>query len=397
MNLPINLIDIAAIGFVLLGIVLGARSGFIVQAAALAGFAVGVLLLIAAAPHLATLIEDIEAPLRGLLALGAMAGIVLLGQSVGSSVGLALRGRMGRGIVSGVDRGAGAVFGLARGIVLVWLMGGLLAVLPVPSLAAEARQSLVLRVLDTRLPSPVILAAEFGRIIGAVGLPDVFVGVVPAPPPRVDGPAQQEADQIAEAARASTVRVEATACGRFLTGTGFAVEPAHFVTNAHVLAGADRVWVSFDGALDRHEGVVVHFDPHLDAALVYVSGLDIAPLSLAAEAPDRGGAAAALGFTGGGRQRVVPASVSRTLEALGRDIYGGGPVARQVIELHADVAPGDSGGPVILPDGSVGGVTFSESRVDRAVGYALTPDAVAGSIDDARSSTRSVSPGACLP
>lgn len=391
-----NFIDAAAVLLVIVAVIMGARSGFVVQAMALLGFGAGVGVLLVVAPHLAELVATMDPPLRALLALGAMAGIVLLAQSLGSSLGFALRTRMGRGVLSGMDSAAGAAFGIVRGIFLIWLAGGLLALAPLPTLASEARQSVVLRTLDTRLPSPVILAAEFGRLIQAAGLPDVFLEpAVPAAP--VDGPAQREAEQMAATARASTVRVEAVACTNFMTGSGFAVAPSHFVTNAHVIAGAERVWVSFDGQLERLEGSVVHFDPALDAAVVYVAGLDVEPLELAGRTPQRGQQAAALGFTGGGRQRAIPAAVSRSLEARGRDIYGREVVPRQVVEMRADVSPGDSGGPLILPDGTVGGVTFSESRTDTTVGYALSPVAVSESIEPALTRTRPVSAGECIP
>jgi S1-C subfamily serine protease len=396
-DLPFNLIDILAVVLIVAAVALGVRSGFVVQALALAGLAVGLLILVVLAPHAADLVGDVEPPLRSLLVLTAMAAIVLLAQSAGSTVGIAVRTRLGRGVLGGVDSGAGGVFGLARGIFLVWLLGGLLAVLPQATIAAEARQSLILRVLDTRLPSPVVLATELGRIIEAAGLPDVFVGPAPPAAPPVEGPALEEAQAIAAPARDSTLRIEAVACARFLTGTGFAVEPSHFVTNAHVVAGATRVQLSFDGGFDRYEGIVVHFDPKLDVALVYAPDLDAAPLTLADDSPSRGEPAAALGFTGGGRQRVVPAAVSRTLEALGRDIYGRATVPRSVIEMHADVAPGDSGGPVMLADGTVGGMTFSESRDEQALGYALAPTAVADSISASRDRTQAVSAGDCLP
>ena len=397
MDIPINVIDLAAVLLILLAVVLGARSGFMVQALALLGFGAGVLMLVLLAPHAAGLLEDTEPALRGLLVIVAMGGVVLIGQSIGSAAGMLARQRIGRGVLGGMDRGAGAVFGFVRGIFLVWLIGGLLAVIPVVGLASEARQSVMLRVLDTRLPSPVILAAEFGHLLEAAGLPDVFLGTVPVPEPPIDGPGLAEAERIAAFAGESTVRVEAVACGRFLTGSGFAVEPAHFVTNAHVVAGADRIWVSFDGSFDRHEGTLVHFDADLDGALVYVAGLQVPPLDLATDAPERGDRAAALGFTGGGRRRVIPAAISRPVEALGRDIYGRRSVPREVIEMRADVAPGDSGGPVVLADGTVGGVTFSESRTDTTIGYALSPTAVADSIDSSTGSTQPVASGACLP
>jgi S1-C subfamily serine protease len=396
-DLPFNAIDVMAVLLVFVAVVMGLRSGFVVQALALAGFVGGVLLLILLAPHTAELLGEIEPPLRGLLALGLMATIVLVAQSVGSMIGVSVRRGMGQGVLGGVDSGAGGVFGLARGVFLVWLLGGLLAVLPMPTIAAEARQSLILRAMETRLPSPIALAAELGRVIDVAGLPNVFVGPPPAPEPPTNGPSVAEAETIAGPARASTLRVEAVACARFMTGTGFAIGPSHFVTNAHVVAGATRVQLSFDGRIDRYNGEVVHYDPDLDVALVYAPTLGLTPLTLADAPPSRGDSAAALGYTGGGRLRVVPASVSRSMDALGRDIYGQTTVSRPIVELHADVAPGDSGGPVMLADGTVGGVTFSESRDTRAIGYALSPVAVADSIRGSRDRTQPVSSGECLP
>lgn len=391
-----TLVDVLALLVTALAIFFGWRSGFIVQAFALVGFIGGLAVMVLVAPHLAQPLSDVEPLLRTGIVLMAVAGIVLAGQGIGSAAGVAIRRSLGQGVLGGLDQGAGAIFGLLRGVFVVWLLGGLLGVFPVPVLAAEARQSLILRALNTRLPSPVILAAELGRVIEAAGLPDVFVG---APPPAelpAGGPTLAEAEEIAADARRSTVRVEATACGNFLTGTGFAADPDSIVTNAHVVAGAERVWISYDGELDRHRAEVVHFDPALDVAVLSVDGLGEEPLPFAEAPPSRGEPAAAIGFTGGGRQRLIPAVISRVIDAVGRDIYGNQIVARDVIELRADVAPGDSGGPLLLADGTVGGVTFSESRSDAEIGYALSPTSVADSITDALDSSSAVATGACL-
>jgi S1-C subfamily serine protease len=139
------------------------------------------------------------------------------------------------------------------------------------------------------------------------------------------------------------------------------------------------------------------FDPDLDAALVALEEpVDVTPLVLADAPPGRGDPAAALGFTGGGRQRVIPAAISRSVEALGRDIYGQEIVSRRIVELRADVAPGDSGGPVILADGTVGGVTFSESRSDSDVGYALSPIDVRAAVRGSLTSATPVDTGSCI-
>ncbi len=396
MSLPFNAIDLVA--FVLIGVavVLGWRSGFIVQALALLGFVAGVVAMIALAPLATQLTGNLSDWLRSILLVGSMAAVIVIAQVAGSAAGTLIRRRVEQGVLGSLDKGAGALFGFVRGVFLVWLIGALVGLLPIATLATEARQSIILRTLQTRLPSPLVFAGELGRALELAGLPDIFVGAPPPPAPPLDAPGLARAEHAAVAAQPSTVRVEAIACSDLISGTGFAVSAGHFATNAHVVAGADRVWVSFDGSLDRYPAHVVFFDPQLDVALVDAPRADVAPLTLADAAPQRGVAAAALGFTGGGPERVIDAQVSRDLDALTRDIYGNAITSRQIIELISSVAPGDSGGPLMLGDGTVGGVTFSQSRDHPDIGYALSPVEVASDIAGALDASDAVDTGACI-
>jgi hypothetical protein len=60
------------------------------------------------------------------------------------------------------------------------------------------------------------------------------------------------------------------------------------------------------------------------------------------------------------------------------------------------VEPGDSGGPLILEDGTIGGLVFAESRTDDSVGYALTPTSVAVRVQPGIGRTAAVDTGPCL-
>jgi hypothetical protein len=51
----------------------------------------------------------------------------------------------------------------------------------------------------------------------------------------------------------------------------------------------------------------------------------------------------------------------------------------------------------MLPDGTVGGVTFSESRDDPNIGYALTPTSISQAIAPVINSQSPVDTQACLP
>jgi S1-C subfamily serine protease len=92
---------------------------------------------------------------------------------------------------------------------------------------------------------------------------------------------------------------------------------------------------------------------------------------------------------------VSAAAVSREIHAVGRDIYDQHQVTRDVLELHATVERGDSGGPFVLADGTVGGLVFAQSRSDADVGYALSPTAVSSRIAGGIGRTGAVDTGDC--
>jgi hypothetical protein len=93
---------------------------------------------------------------------------------------------------------------------------------------------------------------------------------------------------------------------------------------------------------------------------------------------------------------VERATVAATYNATGLDVTGAARVTRRIIELRARIVPGDSGGPFVLADGTVGGVVFAESKVDPAVGYALSPLDVLERIAPALGETEPVSTGPCV-
>jgi S1-C subfamily serine protease len=119
-------------------------------------------------------------------------------------------------------------------------------------------------------------------------------------------------------------------------------------------------------------------------------------LRFAATDPTRGTVGAALGYPGGGSLTIVPAAVTGAYSATGRDIYDEAIVNRRVLELRAQIDRGDSGGPFVLRDGTVGGLIFAEARTDPDVGYALSPTAVATRVAPALGRTGHADTGECL-
>jgi S1-C subfamily serine protease len=117
---------------------------------------------------------------------------------------------------------------------------------------------------------------------------------------------------------------------------------------------------------------VVTFDPDLDFAVLRTTGLAGKPLPLDHSTAPRGTVGAALGYPGGREFTASPAAIVQSQTAIGRDIYDTGLVKRQVYTIQADLHPGNSGGPLITPDGVVVGIVFARSVSHNGVGYALT-------------------------
>jgi S1-C subfamily serine protease len=166
------------------------------------------------------------------------------------------------------------------------------------------------------------------------------------------------------------------------------------VTNAHVVVGATKVIVQTSG--ESFEATPVLVDLELDVALLYAPGVKASPLRFSSEDPVRGAVGATVGYPGGGNETVERASVAATYNATGLDVTGAARVTRRVIELRARIVPGDSGGPFVLQDGTVGGVVFAQSKVDPAVGYALSPTEVLMRVGPSIGSTRGVATGPCV-
>jgi S1-C subfamily serine protease len=390
----VNLFDAIAALILVAAVIAGVRTGALPQIGGIAGAVAGLLVVLNLAPWLVTATASLEPIPRALVVLGAIIAAVVVGEALGSALGRAIAGRFEAGVLGGLDRLLGGLLGAAQAILIVWLAGGLLAAGPFPALGRTAEDSFTLGVMGGFLPSPGDVVGEIAGVLDSSGLPAVFIGLEPVPLQAVDTPTNPQALKIASAAEASTARVVTIACTTQITGTGEIIAHGYLVTNAHVVAGAGSVVVQL-GA-QQVTAAVVAFDPQLDVALLYAPALKGAALRFAAADPVRGTVGAAIGYAGGGPLVVIPAGVAGSYSATARDIYGRSRIDRTILELRAAIQPGDSGGPLILADGTIGGLVFAESRTDASVGYALTPTAVATRIAPAIGRTSAVDTGACI-
>jgi S1-C subfamily serine protease len=391
----LNLLDLIAVIGLVFAVLAGIRTGALPQVGGIGGAIGGLIIVLNLVPWVLELTGGLEPIPRAIAVLGAILFAVILGEALGSAAGGAVAGRLGDGgVLSGMERLAGGVIGAAQAVLIIWLAGGLMVIGPFPRLAQMASTSIAVRTLDRFLPPPTDVIGELARALDDSGLPDVFVGLEPVPLQPVDTPSDTRAARIAGDAVDSTARVVTRACETQVTGTAFVVAPGYLVTNAHVVAGASTIRLSTgEGVADA---TVVLFDADLDLALLHAPDIAARALVLSNVSPGRGTQAAALGYAGGGPLVVLPAGITGAYPAVGRDIYGEDRVTRDILELRARIEPGDSGGPLILEDGTVGGVVVAESRTDESVGYALTPEAVADRMAPGIGRVGAVDVGPCL-
>ena len=172
-------------------------------------------------------------------------------------------------------------------------------------------------------------------------------------------------------------------------GSGFVIDSSgYIVTNAHVVAGAQRVQVVVpegmsDGSLQAILAARTNIVParvvgvarEIDVALLKVENVKLTPLSLAAyRNVHQGEMVLAFGSPEGLRNTVtlgVVSSVARQTDPDSPMVY---------IQTDAPINPGNSGGPLVNVDGEVIGInTFilSQSGGNEGLGFAI-PSSVVG-------------------
>ncbi len=374
----------------------GYRRGAAAGLLAVAGFIVGGALGMAAAPGV---VGGLEPGLtQSLVSVFIVLLLAAVGHAVAGGLGRRLRAGMTWTPVRLVDSGFGAAVSIVAVLVVAWFVAGALRASPVPAISAAIRGSSVVTGVDDVMPEAARgLFGSFRDLLREDNLPRVFGGLAPerispVPPPDL---ARAQTPQLAAAAR-SVVQLTGAAqsCRRAVSGSGFVVAPGRVVTNAHVVAGVEDPQVQILGQGAVLDATVVLFDADLDIAVLAVPTLAAPALDLGGPARN-GDDAAVAGFPGGGEFALLPARVRERISARGPDIYNDEQVTREVYSLFAVVKPGNSGGPLLAPDGTVLGVVFAASLDDPQTGYALTAAEVAESIMAGASARDGVDTGQC--
>ena len=391
-----DLLDVVLIAAGVLFAVSGYRQGFVVGLLSFIGFLGGGVLGAKLAPRAAEIeaLENIPTSVIGLT-------VVLIGASIGqliaSLIGAVLRRRLTWGGARSADAVAGAVLSVVGLLLVAWIVGRAVASSPYPTLASQVRESVVINAVDKVVPAEGRrFFNSFRRLIDEQGFPEVFEDLRRPPGENVPPPDAALVNSPAvQRVRPSVLKITGVAksCSRRSEGTGFVYAPERVLTNAHVVAGVKEPMVEVG---DRQlPARVVLYDPGRDLAVLAVDGLNRPPLAFAEKRARTGDDAIVVGYPQDGPFRPDAARIRESQEARGPDIYMERILVRDIYSIKGQVRPGNSGGPLIDPQGRVLGVIFAAASDDPSIGYALTAEEVAGPAAAGAAATAAVSTRGC--
>lgn len=398
-----NVLDILLLAGAVWFAVIGYRQGFVVGILSVIGFLGGGLVAVYLLPVLWDQMTD-GSEVSSTAAVVAVVIVIVcasIGQAFTTHLGNKLRRHITWSPARALDATGGALVNVVAMLLVAWLIGSALAGTSLPTLGKEVRSSSVLLGVSRVMPPQASTwFTDFSSVLAQNGFPQVFspfanepITEVRAPDPALVG------SPVAARAKQSIVKVVGTApsCGKVLEGTGFVFSDRRVMTNAHVVGGVDEPTVQIGGQGRLYDAKVVLYDWQRDIAVLDVPDLDVKPLRFTGPDSDAetGDSAIVAGFPENGAYDVRSARVRARIDANGPDIYHRGTVRRDVYSLYTTVRQGNSGGPLLTPEGKVYGVVFAKSLDDPDTGYALTADEIRDDITRGRAANQQVDSQGC--
>jgi S1-C subfamily serine protease len=397
----VNVLDILLLVAAVWFAIVGYRQGFVVGILSVIGFLGGGLVAVYLLPLIWDQVTD-NAEVSTSVAVVAVVVVIVfasVGQAFTTHLGNKLRRHITWSPARALDATGGALVNVVAMLLVAWLIGSALAGTTLPTLGKEVRNSKVLLGVSRVIPAQAgTWFTDFSKVLAQNGFPQVFSPFANEPIKEVQAPDPALVNSpVAQRAKQSIVKVVGTAqsCSKVLEGTGFVFADDRVMTNAHVVGGVDEPTVQIGGEGRRYDAKVVLYDWARDIAVLDVPNLDARPLQFTDEDAVSGDSAIVAGFPENGGYDVRSARVRGRIQANGPDIYHRGTVRRDVYSLFAMVRQGNSGGPLLTPDGKVYGVVFAKSLDDPDTGYALTADEVREDVIAGRTATREVDSEGC--
>ncbi len=158
------------------------------------------------------------------------------------------------------------------------------------------------------------------------------------------------------------------------TGTAFMVGPGLFMTNAHVIADGETIYISKYGDSRKIPAKVKHAAHDADLALLEISEKDreffrdIKELEFSDELPRLEDTVRAVGYPVGGSRLSITRGIVSRIDT--RPYSHPRNSAHLCVQIDAAINPGNSGGPVFLGD-KVVGVAFQGLLEANSTGYII--------------------------
>jgi S1-C subfamily serine protease len=247
---------------------------------------------------------------------------------------------------------SGGIVAALFAALLLWIAA------PAPGITQQDLEAAVERALEAKKPAP-SAADAYESILPSVvhvrGLPD-------APDADVQSTAEAQ------------------------SGTGVViVDTGIILTNLHVVHGAKRIQVVFANGLEA-DATVIGVQPEHDLAVLQAKTIpdDLMAATMRSTAGLRPGEEViAVGFPFG----IGPSVSAGVISGLAREYQSvdGKRILTNLIQFDAAVNPGNSGGPLITPEGEVIGIVTgllnpSEQRVFIGIGFAVPIENAAGAV-----------------
>jgi S1-C subfamily serine protease len=391
-----SVVDLILIVLIIMFAVNGYRQGFVVGALSFVGFFGGALVGLQLAP---LVVEHVDSPfMRVAISLAAVFGLAVGGQALAAWAGTRLQNAITTPGGRRADNVGGVFVSVIALLLVAWMVAGPLGSSTVPSVNRSIRNSAILQGINAVMPDQAQVFYNALRDTIADGaFPNVFGDFTPTHSRDVApaDPALANSKAVT-LAKVSVVKVTGSApdCRRKIEGSGFVFAPQHVMTNAHVVAGT-RGPVAIDVGSTHKSGQVVFYDPELDLAVIDVPGLSASALSWASSAAESGDDSVVVGYPLNGPFTAVPARIRDVSNVRGPDIYNSQTVVREVYAIRSEVRSGNSGGPLLNPDGTLLGVIFAAALDDPETGFALTANVARPVADQNATRTAAVSTGAC--
>ena len=168
-------------------------------------------------------------------------------------------------------------------------------------------------------------------------------------------------------------------------GSGVVIDAdeGYVITNAHVVANADEVFVSLNDNR-QFDAEVVGSDPEADVALLKIDARDLTEVEFGRSSDlEVGDFVIAIGNPFGLGQTATLGIVSATGREAFQPINGQG-TYQDYIQTDASINPGNSGGALITQDGKLVGINtaiLSRSGGNHGIGFAIPGDTVRDLVD----------------